>query len=215
MLDFVSLVSPCLISHSLSSRPDWSHTRSTEPLRSLSPTDPLLSGLCRWWHICVSGFFLIPPIHGRTRIYFPSLYNCERECRKCRDGQCLRRRVPFPLQPDLVRNAVFSWWRARLSAPLCPGLSFLPLLHCRPGRSLGLRWSTSRLWKQTKHVCFLQTCFCVAEFTAGVGQPAPAYASTSKLNDVGKWTLFNECFSHGCNKWIIKASPSARLQLWV
>lgn len=30
------------------------------------------------------------------------------------------KRRTFPLQPDLVRETGFSWWQARLGAPLCP-----------------------------------------------------------------------------------------------
>ena len=63
-------------------------------------------------------------------------------------------RHTFPLQPDLVREAGSSWWQAGLGAPLCPQPPASCLsLTAGPGCSRGLRWSTSRLWKQTGHVC--------------------------------------------------------------
>lgn len=78
-----------------------------------------------------------------------------------------------------------------------PSPGFLPLLHCRPGCSLGLRWSTSRLWKQTKHVCFLhmETWLRVAEHTATAGWPAPACATRKHVKlhaevDTDKRLLF-------------------------
>lgn len=79
-----------------------------------------------------------------------------------------------------------------------PSPGFLPLLQCRPSCSLGLRWSTSRLWKQTKHVCLLhmETWLCVAEHTTTVGRPAPTCASTKHVKlccelKIVKWLCFH------------------------
>lgn len=71
---------------------------------------------------------------------------------------------------------------------------FLSLLHWRPACSLGLRWSSSRLWKQTVCVCFLrmEPWLCVAEHTAALDQPAQQSQLLIMVEVVPvKWLHFN------------------------
>lgn len=101
-----------------------------------------------------------------------------------------------------------------------PSPGFLPLLHCEPGCSLGLRWSTSRLWKQTKYVCFLhmETWLRVAEHTATVGRPAPACASAKHVklcceSDIVKWLCVHTELLYRAYEGVSISIPAFELRL--
>lgn len=111
--------------------------------------------------------------------------------------------------------------RRGLVAPLCPQLP-ASCLCCTAGRacSLGLRWSTSRLWKQTKRVCFLhmETWLRVAERTASVGRPAPASASAKHIKlccelDIVKWLCFHIELLYTDYKGVSISIPAFELRL--
>lgn len=112
-------------------------------------------------------------------------------------------RQAVPIEPDVVHfHCSLTLWgklalpggRLGLVRRFVPSSRLPASVALRPGCSLGLRWSTSRLWKQTKRICFLhmETWLCVAERAASVGRPAPACASTKHVKlccelDIVKW----------------------------
>jgi len=186
-----------------------SYCSSTKHCGSLGQRDLLLSGLCWGWHICVSDCFSFQSEQSdtvpHTLISGTAIANIIGGNAEA-DSVIEAKRHRFPLQPDLVRETSSSW--CRLGAPLCPG--FLPRLQA--GCLLGLRWSTGRLWKQTKHVCVLHMVMwlCVAKHTATPGRPAPACASTKHVQLWCELDIVKKlCFTQGWYTQFTKASPSA------